>query len=321
MWRFRKAARLFPHDKDLYILQIADSFTGIQASILPVHGAILHEFSIPFRGRRIQVISQYTDRADLEKNQLSYYRSAKLSPFVCRIAGGRYQYQGKTYEFENKFQDGSAIHGILSDKAFTVVRKSIEQHEASVELRYEYNLEDAAYPFKYAVNITYTLKEKGELILKTVVQNNSAESIPMADGWHPYFQMEGESDDWLLSFRSSEMLLFDEKLIPLGQTVTNNRFLSPRQIGNDSLDNAFILEPRAAGPAAVLENPMTGLSIQVYPDKNYPYLQIFTPDDRKSIAIENLSSAPDAFNNHLGLLIMEPGSSQTFSVAYQLQFR
>ena len=40
--------------------------------------------------------------------------------------------------------------------------------------------------------------------------------IPMADGWHPYFSLEGEVNEWLLSFRSRKKLAFNEKLIPLG---------------------------------------------------------------------------------------------------------
>jgi aldose 1-epimerase len=47
-------------------------------------------------------------------------------------------------------------------------------------------------------------------------------------------------------------------------------------------------------------------------------LQIYTPEDRKSIAIENLSSAPDAFNNGMGLLVLEPGETKMFTTTYQI---
>jgi aldose 1-epimerase len=48
-------------------------------------------------------------------------------------------------------------------------------------------------------------------------------------------------------------------------------------------------------------------------------LQIFTPDSRQSIAIENLSGAPDCFNNGMGLVLLAPNSSKTFSVIYQVR--
>jgi aldose 1-epimerase len=308
-------------DEDLALLQITDLTTGIQVRILPEAGALLHEFSIPLGNRRIQVIDNYKNLADLHKNLSSSYKSAKLSPFVCRLSGGKYTFVGSSYEFEKKFQDGSAIHGILFDKPFTVLEKNIQEHEASVSLKYHYKKEDPAYPFDFEMTVRYTLKKGGRLLLETRVQNLSPGSIPMADGWHPYFSLEGDINSWLLSFRSRKILAFDEKLIPLGHTTDTNKFYFPRLIGDEFFDHCFLLEPDSAAPAAILKNPANGLRLSFFPDENYPYLQIYTPDNRKSIAIENLSSAPDAFNNGLGLLVMEPGSSESFSVVYQLEFR
>jgi aldose 1-epimerase len=307
-------------DEDLDLLQITDLSTGIQVRILPSLGALLHEFSIPLGNRRIQVINSYKNLADQKENATSY-KSAKLSPFVCRISEGKYEFENIRYEFQNKFIDGSAIHGILADKPFTVLEKSSREDGAFVLLEYHYQKEDPAYPFEYLINVKYTLKTGGRLYLDTTVKNLSSQRIPMADGWHPYFSLEGEVNDWLLSFHSREKLAFNEKLIPLGHTVKAPDFYSPKLIGDEFFDNCFLLEPDNGVPAATLENPANGLLLSFYPDRYYPFLQIYTPPDRQSIAIENLSSAPDAYNNGLGLIILEPGDSQSFSVLYQLEFR
>jgi aldose 1-epimerase len=307
-------------DEDLELLQITDFSTGIQVRILPEVGALLHEFSIPLGNRRIQVINSYKNLDDLKKNS-AFYKSAKLSPFVCRISEGKYNFENISYEFLNKFNDGSAIHGILADKPFTVLEKSTRENQAFILLEYHYKKEDPAYPFDYLINVKYTLKTGGCLYLDTTVKNLSPGRIPMADGWHPYFSLEGKVNDWLLSFHSKKKLLFNEKLIPLGHTVETSAFYSPRLIGDEFFDNCFLLEPDSGSPAATLENPANGLLLSFFPDSHYPYLQIYTPEDRKSIAIENLSSAPDAYNNGLGLIILEPGDSQSFSVLYELEFR
>ena len=307
-------------DEDLDLLQITDLTTGIQVRVLPDAGALLHEFSIPLGNRRIQVINSYKNQDDLKKN-FSFFKSAKLSPFVCRISEGKYKYEGVSYEFLNKFNDGSAIHGLLADKPFTVLEKSTKPDQASILLEYHYKKENPAYPFEYLINIKYILKTAGRLLLETTVKNLSAGLIPMADGWHPYFSLEGRVNDWLLSFHSRQKLAFNEKLIPLGHTVESSEFYSPRKIGDTFFDNCFFLEADSGSPAATLENTDNGLRLFFFPDKHYPYLQIYTPEDRKSIAIENLSSAPDAYNNGLGLIILEPGRSQSFSVLYQLEFR
>jgi aldose 1-epimerase len=307
-------------DEDLELLQITDFSTGIQVRILPEVGALLHEFSIPLGNRRIQVINSYKNLDDLKKNS-AFYKSAKLSPFVCRISEGKYNFENISYEFLNKFNDGSAIHGILADKPFTVLEKSTRENQAFILLEYHYKKEDPAYPFDYLINVKYTLKTGGCLYLDTTVKNLSPGRIPMADGWHPYFSLEGKVNDWLLSFHSKKKLLFNEKLIPLGHTVETSAFYSPRLIGDEFFDNCFLLDPDSGSPAATLENPANGLLLSFFPDSHYPYLQIYTAEDRKSIAIENLSSAPDAYNNGLGLIILEPGDSQSFSVLYKLEFR
>lgn len=307
-------------DEDLDLLQMTDFTTGIQVRILPGTGALLNEFSIPLGNRRIQVINSYKNLDDLKKNS-SFFKSAKLSPFVCRISEGKYKFEDISYEFLNKFNDGSAIHGILADKPFTVLEKSIREDEAYILLEYHYKKEDPAYPFDYLINVKYTLKRGGRLVLDTTVKNLSPGRIPIADGWHPYFSLEGEVDDWLLSFHSKKKLVFNEKLIPEGNMVETSAFYSPRVIGDEFFDNCFLLEQDAALAAATLENTANHLRLSFFPDNNYPFLQIYTPPDRRSIAIENLSSAPDAFNNGLGLIILEPGDSQSFSVLYQLEFR
>jgi aldose 1-epimerase len=55
-----------------------------------------------------------------------------------------------------------------------------------------------------------------------------------------------------------------------------------------------------------------------YTNARYPYLQIYTPDHRQSIAIENLSGAPNSFNNGMGLIRMAPRQTLTFNLWYQL---
>jgi aldose 1-epimerase len=308
-------------DDDLDLLQITDLSSGIQVRLLPGHGALLHEFSIPLGNRRIQVINNYKNLADLKKNHDSIYKSAKLSPFVCRISEGKYSFDGNSFEFQNKFKDGSAIHGLVADKPFNVTEKKTEHEQASVTLEYHYQKDDPAYPFNYLIQVKYTLKRLGCLYLDTIVKNVSTVRFPIADGWHPYFSLEGKVNDWLLSFHSRINLAFDEKLIPRGELVEFDKFYSPRLIGEEFFDHCFLLEPDPGVPATTLENPENGLCLSFFPESRYPWLQVYTPEDRKSIAIENLSSAPDCYNNGLGLIILEPGDSQSFSVLYQLEFR
>jgi aldose 1-epimerase len=307
---------------DWKLLVIRDEVTGTEVKILPESGAMLHSFSVQNnRNEKINVIDHYQNKAALEDGALRTYKSARLSPFVCRIPDGKYRYGQHEFEFKNRFSDGSAIHGLLVTKPFTVSREEEQQEQASATMSCSYRKDDPGYPFDYTCTVIYTLKENNMLRLQATVRNDDRQVIPIADGWHPYFTLGEQVGDWLLQFNASAMLEFNEKLIPTGRLIPDHRFEKPAPIGETFLDNCFLLDSSAQQPACRLQNPHTGLTLSIRPDNSYPYLQIFTPPARKSIAIENLSSAPDCFNNRMGLLLLEPGRSKSFSVQYELDIR
>jgi aldose 1-epimerase len=141
----------------------------------------------------------------------------------------------------------------------------------------------------------------------------------MADGWHPYFRLGGKADQWLLQFHSAAIVEFDQRLVPTGRQAQYEVFETARPLGDVFLDNCFVLKPGVVSAACELYNPANGLRVSLYPDASYPYLQIYTPNTRDSIAVENLSGAPDCFNNKMGLLLLEPGHSQIFTVRYKVR--
>lgn len=249
------------------------------------------------------------------------YKSAKLSPFVCRIPEGRYSWNGNTLEFPNKFFDGSAIHGLLFNKPFLVHDKEIREDLVRVTLVHDYHGEDPGYPFAYRCAIRYTLLQGNRLKVETVITNRDKQPIPIADGWHPYFTLGSPVNNYLLCFDAAEMLEFNDQLVPTGKYLPVTQFRQASPIGSTFFDNSFQLQftPRAA--SCTLFNPENGLTLSLYAEPSYPYLQIYTPDHRNSIAIENLSGAPNCFNNQIGLIILEPAHAKTFTVTYQADLR
>jgi aldose 1-epimerase len=71
-------------------------------------------------------------------------------------------------------------------------------------------------------------------------------------------------------------------------------------------------------PLCVLRNTDKKVQIEIYPDKSYSYLQIYTPDHRNSIAIENLSAPPDTFNNGIDLKVLTPGEMAEFKTVFKI---
>jgi aldose 1-epimerase len=207
---------------------------------------------------------------------------------------------------------------LLYNKSFVRVSDFADEEQASVTFKYNYKEDDEGYPFSYRCEIRYALKTQNVLQVQTTIINLDDLPIPLVDGWHPYFKLGGKIDDWQLYFNADAMLEFDDKLIPTGHLLEYKEFNEEKKIGGAVLDNCFLLNIDEGYAACTLRNDATQLQLNFFPDSSYPYLQIYTPPHRESIAIENLSGAPDAFNNKMGLLMLAARHTHTFTVHYQL---
>lgn len=300
------------------LVNLKDEASHTLVSIAPQYGAMLHAFCVATKTGAYNIIDNYSGAADIEKNLATSFKSSKLSPFACRIPEGKYLYDGVEFEFPDKFMDGSAIHGLLYHKPFVLVSEFADDEQASVSFKYNYKEDNEGYPFTYRCEIRYALKPLNVLQIQTTIISLDDLPIPIADGWHPYFKLGGKINDWLLYFNADAMLEFDEKLIPTGQLLEYKEFNEEKKIDDTQLDNCFLLNIDEGYAACTLRNTANDLQLNFFPDNTYPYLQIYTPQHRDSIAIENLSAAPDAFNNKMGLLMLPARHTHTFTVHYQL---
>jgi len=306
-------------ENDLDLVNITHEQTGTVLSLLPGFGAIPHSLRVRLRdGSTFDVMDSYKDARDLQAVSGRWFKGAKLSPFACRIPDGVYTFNNREYKLEHLFTDGTAIHGLLYDKSFTVSEATGGDSEGTVLLEYNFDRQDAGYPFRYGCQVRYTLRAGAEVEVVTTVTNLDQTAIPMADGWHPYFKLGGKIDDWQMQFYSEAIVEFDKRLVPTGHLSSYTTWGTARKVGDTFFDNCFVLKPGIVSAACELFNPGNGLRVSFYPDTRYPYLQLYTPPDRESIAVENLSSAPNCFNNKMGLIVLEPGHSQIFTVKYKV---
>lgn len=297
------------------VITLHDAYTGTSAEVY-TFGALLNSFTINGAGNIVDGFAS-TEAAMGEVNK--GFKSAKLSPFVCRLAGGKYSFNGVHYIIDKFYLGEEAIHGLLYDAPFTIADSGADEQNAFVSLRYAYNKAEEGFPFPYTCAVTYTLEPNNRLSIETVVTNTGNSAMPVCDGWHPYFTLGGSIDHLLFEMNAGTLVEFDKRLIPTGQFIAYEKFQQAEPIGNAQLDNCFVLNDVAAVQAAcVLENPVNGLRLSIWPSAAYPYLQVYTPEHRRSIAIENLSALPDAFNNGIGLQVLPPAGRATFSTAFEV---
>ena len=134
--------------------------------------------------------------------------------------------------------------------------------------------------------------------------------MPVGHGWHPYFRIGDHIiDELLLQFPAEAVLKVDERNIPTGETVAYNKFNQLRQLENTVLDNCFLLPDTDTNAEIIIMNKSKDFGYRIWQETGkykYNYLQVYTPPERKSIAIEPMTCAPDAFNNQMGTIILAP---------------
>ncbi|MCC6762740.1 MAG: aldose 1-epimerase [Chitinophagaceae bacterium] len=293
------------------------SAEGTTAEIWPAHGALLNRWTQHVNGTTIELIDGYDSPEDFVAHaEAKGFRSCKLSPYVCRLSQQLYEYEGTQYKIGKFILNDAALHGLLYNVPFDILHHEATDDLAMLILQHRYNAEDAGYPFPFDMTVTYTL-QSGKISINTEVTNRHTSTIPLADGWHPYFKLGNSVNDLHLQIATDTMLEFDAALLPTGVLKPDHRFSDGAVLENTELDNCFLLNRISQEPACVLQNPQSGNAICIYANENYPYLQVYTPPHRQSIAIENLSAAPDVFNNRMGLIELEPDERIGFSCSYE----
>ncbi len=298
------------------VIRLKDNVSGGEAEIY-TFGGLLNAFTVPINGELINVVGGFESVDDAVQNITSGFKSAKLSPFVCRMNKGAYAFHHHPYQVQKHFLLGHAIHGLIYDAVYEITGHTADDSGAAVTLSHQYKGMDPGYPFAYHISITWELKRGNRLQVSTTMDHDHATAIPMADGWHPYFSIGGKVDEWILQFSASKQLEYDSELLPTGNKLMDERFLNGASLRDIVLDNGFEFDEVGNTNHCILRNDRIKLTIE--PDNSYPVLQVYTPSHRESIAIENLSGAPDNFNNGMGLVLLAPGEKKVFRTCYTVE--
>ena len=166
---------------------LRDYATQTSAEIIPACGAILNAFTILNKGQYINVIEQYTSKADFTAHVEQGFKSCKLSPFACRVKNATYHFNNEKYTLTKFTLNGNALHGLLYDAEFTLLHQKVTGSSASVVLLHQYRAIEKGYPFNYDCIITYKLESENALHINTEIINQDIRPIPVQDGWPPLF--------------------------------------------------------------------------------------------------------------------------------------
>jgi aldose 1-epimerase len=234
-------------------------------------------------------------------------RGQLLIPWPNRIEDGRYEFDGRSFQLPlDEPERRNAIHGLTRWSEWSVAERAADR------VAFEHVLYPRpGYPFLLALRVEYSLSDEG-LAVRTEATNVGSDSAAYGAGWHPYLAVDHELvDDVELRVPAATVLLADERGIPVGSGSVEDEgldFREPKAIGSVKLDHCFTdLERERDGRARVVVGTTT-----LWADESYPYLMVFTGDglpdvERRSIAVEPMTCAPNAFRSGQGLVRLEPG--------------
>lgn len=227
---------------------------------------------------------------------------AVMLPFANRIRNGEYGWEGKNYHLPRN-NGIHSIHGLTREVEWNIV------HRGGNSVSLSYNLISDGYPVPLYLKVGYQLGAS-DFKVSFEARNEGRITAPFMAGMHPYFNYDST---WTLESRRNLLMLnYRDRYFPDGTFES----IKAENIGSKSgktYDNTFI-----AGSPVVLKSKGRRISITT---EEMPFLVVYNGEysQGKSVALEPMTSAPDSFNNRIGLIELPPGESYHCGASFQLE--
>lgn len=248
------------------------------------------------------------------------FRGATLLPWPNRVANGRYDFEGETFQLALTETDrGNALHGLVAWADWALESASAERVALTAQV-----VPTDGYPSRLASRMEYAVGNDG--LTGTLTSTNIGErSAPYGASAHPYLTPgSGEMADWTLTVPADTVLEVDpERLLPTGLAPLDAHpeldFRRGRTIGETRIDHAFTGIARDDGVAEVRLSAPDGATVRMRWGGGMSWVQVHTADrpepelNRSGLAVEPMTCPPDAFNSGTDLIVLQPGDSSTTS--------
>jgi aldose 1-epimerase len=266
------------------VVQLVDAATRTSVSVVPSMGNRVTAMTV----NGVNVL--YFPYASLDEFKLkpALCGIPLLAPWGNRLDEMAFYANGKKYSFNMELGNvraPNAIHGFLTNATdWRVMEAKADRQAAWITSRLEVWRQPssmAQWPFAHNIEITYRL-QKGELEVRTRIENLSAEPMPVAIGFHPYFQLtDSPRDDWTISIGARAEWLLASGRMPTGETQPIEKsFANPQSIPLKGLtqDNVYGDLIRDSAGRAVMTVKGKNQKLDVLIGPNYPAAIVFAPN-------------------------------------------
>jgi aldose 1-epimerase len=304
-------------DHGVDIVRLTDKAAGVEVSVAPSIGNRAYEMKV--HGGNIL----YLGAEDVGKLKARPGLSGIpfLAPWANRMAGGGFWANGKQYTFNSGLGSvrvpptGIAMHGMLSTSPlWDVTDVGADKDSAHVTSRFQfwkYPELMANWPFAHEYEMTYRLSG-GTLEVITAVINRSAEAMPLALGYHPYYNLPGVPRDQATAhIPARTAVVTDDKLVATGEMKPMD-LPDPTPLAGRTLDNGYTDLIRDAQGRATFWVEGAGKKIEVTYGPKWLVAVVWEPANQNFICFEPMAAITNGVNlAHVGkypaLQMVEPG--------------
>jgi aldose 1-epimerase len=291
-------------EQGVSIVRLSDAAHAVEVSVMPSAGNRAYEMKV--HGHNIlyfagKDLAQYEKRPPMDGVPF-------LAPWGNRLDEAAFWANGKKYQLNPGLGNLSLaplpIHGLLvTSPLWKVTEVAADAHSAHVTSRLEfwkYPQLMAQWPFAHEYEMTYRLAD-GVLEVRTTVTNLSAEAMPLAIGFHPFYRIpDVPRDEWTAHLPARQAVLTDARLIPTGEFQPMD-LPDPLPLKGRTLDNGFRDLVRDGEGRAAFWIEAGGKKVEVLFGRNYPAAVVWEPAGREFICFEPMAGITDAVNlNHEG---------------------
>lgn len=301
-------------DHGIAVVHLTDAANAVEVSIVPSVGNEAYEMKV--HGKNI-LHFPYADVSEFQKRP-ALSGIPFLAPWGNRLDQQAFIANGKKYPFDmtlGNVRGANPIHGLLSSSPYWhVTEAAADQRSAHVTSRLEfwkYPELMKQWPFAHEYEMTYSLAD-GVLEVRITITNLSAEPMPIAVAFHPYYRIpDVPRDQWIGHVPAKLHVEADKALIPTGEFKPSD-LPDPFPLKGRTLDDGFTDLLREADGRAHFSIESGGKKVEAMFGPKYPVAVVWEPTGQEFICFEPMSGITNAVNMNKAQTV-QPGAKWTES--------
>ena len=285
------------------VIRLSDAAKGVDVTVVPSIGNRVSEMNV--HGKNI-LYFPVSSLAELQRrpglNGVPF-----LAPWANRLDEESFWANGKKYTFNmtlGNVRGPIPIHGLLANSdLWEVTEVAADRKSARVTSRLQFWKHPALmaqWPFAHDYEMTYQLAD-GTLEVRLTVTNLSAEVMPIALGFHPYYRIpDVPRDQWVARIPARKIAITDSRTVATGEFKPYD-LPDPLPLLGHTLDTGFADLTRDSEGRAHFSIEAGGKKVETLFGPKYPVAVVYAPppldgQPREFICFEPMTGITNAVN-------------------------